>query len=1186
MKKKLTSLIALLTLCISGASAQVVTTWDSGFTSNLVSKDALVASVGTGARYAFRMPSSSKPGWCDFVNEASSSANALTTGALFSIETGSAAGTYWLKRYDGQYLSGNGTFGSAGIDLTLTDRAPSGVSDYDTGFSNSSSYVSFDNSAGLHYNCGNASGGLQFRGGTGGWSVYAAVGPLYVVTVKFVDTDNASIQSDATYFVKANTELTAPTVSGYTVQGTSSYTITTDQTVTFTYNALPAFDPNDVAGKTFTLQCARGYVYYNGTQLAGTSTASNASKFAIVSYDSNTYLYDVTNNAFVCHTTAATAGTTGNAALESSDDFSKAVKGLTFGSTGIDAYPYYLDESQYTNRLNMDGSPLVYFNRWLDFEGGAGGNTYKIAVVDVDFDETDAVAMLDAYFNPSATVTYVITDGSGVIYTSEAIAATVSETITTLPSDLQRPYCTYSVTSTTIVAGNNNVPVTVTYNPPFTVSSDFATATWYYATLRGKYLRADESHKDGSGRYQTNTTNEKTDVYKWAFVGNPYELSIINKGAGNSKVLYAGDVPVMQAATPASDNKARWIVSSNSNGGFSVRSESGATMYLNDASSAGNLGYWNSSWGANDVGSNWVVEEVSPVCEVTYTYTYGGNTYTSTELQNIGDPVALPADIKYAYTNYTFDTTNVPDAATATVNVTVTSFSMPFTTSTDYSTATWYFLRGHASTNYYPSHYISTNETSIVWADGKSYADAYMWAFIGNPIEGIQLINKASGEGYYLTDTETATSMTTTATNWVLKENDATKFGLWSTTRNQYANAAGGTIKYYGQFDNGSLFWVEIIPAEAAQFDDAIAQLEAYPYGTGLNQYSLVVEGNDYTSQATTIISELKTAGYTTENLANAQLMLAGTSINLPATGKFYRIKGYSCNYITSNAAGSNGAMNGTANANNIVYYSAEQNLIFFGSGYGLYNTSIIAPTGSTLNAYTFMQGAQLCHYYVKSNYAGGGQYCYDNTANGTKLDRNGSPVTSGSYQTDWTLEEVTTLPVTISSVGYATLYAPVALTIPTGVTAYKAEDKGETLSLTAIEGGVIPAEEGVILEGAGSYDFAITTTETTISDNALTGTVVAIARPTGSYILSTSGGANVGFYADGSQTIPGFKAYLPATVGGSVKTFVFGDDATGISDLNDVKDSKNIIFNVAGQRMSKMQKGINIVNGKKVAMK
>ena len=44
------------------------------------------------------------------------------------------------------------------------------------------------------------------------------------------------------------------------------------------------------------------------------------------------------------------------------------------------------------------------------------------------------------------------------------------------------------------------------------------------------------------------------------------------------------------------------------------------------------------------------------------------------------------------------------------------------------------------------------------------------------------------------------------------------------------------------------------------------------------------------------------------------------------------------------------------------------------------------------------------------------------------------------------------------------------------------------------------------------------------------------------------------------------------------------GEDATGINDLKDAKDLNNaVIYNVAGQRVNKLQKGINIVNGKKV---
>ena len=65
------------------------------------------------------------------------------------------------------------------------------------------------------------------------------------------------------------------------------------------------------------------------------------------------------------------------------------------------------------------------------------------------------------------------------------------------------------------------------------------------------------------------------------------------------------------------------------------------------------------------------------------------------------------------------------------------------------------------------------------------------------------------------------------------------------------------------------------------------------------------------------------------------------------------------------------------------------------------------------------------------------------------------------------------------------------------------------------------------------------------------------------------------------------FRAYFHIDPSASVKGYVmdFGeDDATSIdhSTLN-IEHSERAIYNVAGQRINTMQKGINIVNGKKI---
>lgn len=87
---------------------------------------------------------------------------------------------------------------------------------------------------------------------------------------------------------------------------------------------------------------------------------------------------------------------------------------------------------------------------------------------------------------------------------------------------------------------------------------------------------------------------------------------------------------------------------------------------------------------------------------------------------------------------------------------------------------------------------------------------------------------------------------------------------------------------------------------------------------------------------------------------------------------------------------------------------------------------------------------------------------------------------------------------------------------------------------------------------------------------------------PEGSYIIS-----NNAFYLVNSKVV--LKAFRgDFTVSGAgVKSFdlmLDGDDETAIDDVDgNVNGNGQAIYNMAGQKLSKLQKGINIVNGKKV---
>ena len=173
-----------------------------------------------------------------------------------------------------------------------------------------------------------------------------------------------------------------------------------------------------------------------------------------------------------------------------------------------------------------------------------------------------------------------------------------------------------------------------------------------------------------------------------------------------------------------------------------------------------------------------------------------------------------------------------------------------------------------------------------------------------------------------------------------------------------------------------------------------------------------------------------------------------------------------------------------------------------------------------------------------------------------------------------------------MDAVGYATLYNDeTAGTLSDNVTVYTGKKNGEFLTLK-VQGNSIPAQTAVVLKGAeGYYSFTPASAAPAITgENDLLGTAAALTATGSEYVLANDGGL-VGFYlASAGSVIPAGKAYL--TSSSLVNAFVFTeDDPTGINEINGQWSMVNgqSIYNLAGQRLGKMQKGINIVNGKKL---
>lgn len=210
-------------------------------------------------------------------------------------------------------------------------------------------------------------------------------------------------------------------------------------------------------------------------------------------------------------------------------------------------------------------------------------------------------------------------------------------------------------------------------------------------------------------------------------------------------------------------------------------------------------------------------------------------------------------------------------------------------------------------------------------------------------------------------------------------------------------------------------------------------------------------------------------------------------------------------------------------------------------------------------------------------------------------------------YASDIEVVELPTLffDVEIGESGYATLYySDVNLAIPDGVTvSYVSDLSGKQLVTKPIT-EVIPAGTAVILQGEKNttYEFDVTDAEATaITGNMLFGTdenqSVYVDGDCYYYKLVEEDGV-VGFWWGAEDGGPfqntAHKAYLkveksyfesssPAKV-----FYLFGGDggvSTGINNVEKIAEGA-AIYNLNGVRVNKMQKGVYVVNGKKVVIK
>ena len=181
----------------------------------------------------------------------------------------------------------------------------------------------------------------------------------------------------------------------------------------------------------------------------------------------------------------------------------------------------------------------------------------------------------------------------------------------------------------------------------------------------------------------------------------------------------------------------------------------------------------------------------------------------------------------------------------------------------------------------------------------------------------------------------------------------------------------------------------------------------------------------------------------------------------------------------------------------------------------------------------------------------------------------------------------------------YSTLILPCPAVLPNGITLYNCsatEANGYTLTLAEISGNMKENTPYIIASTVGNkytiigWDKGSRATHT-LSGSWLTGVLTegGATVPADSYVLAAKNGQQGFYQTNGSVTCPQYKCYLtvPASAG-SARAFYFpGDEPTSIEGIFAADESGTVsIYNLAGQKLNRLQKGINIVNGRKVVVK
>lgn len=926
------------------------------------------------------------------------------------------------------------------------------------------------------------------------------------------------------------------------------------------------------------------------------------------------YIYNVGSNKFL----------TSDGHLTSSP---AEVGNVGYKETGNDDYPiafYFKDTNIYFNTQG-NGTDIA-FNTWSTLDDGN-----RIMIEEVPGE--DVYDKMEAFFSaPVYDITYRLYFNDKEIGTATRQMTPGSDA--QLPSDMILESCWYNY-DPEVIEDDSEVRVDVLWDGPENMFSEsFDDATWWNLSFdRTK-------HGDGTGSRWYAWYEEGREPYypeqdaddakraaaqcQWAFIGNPYAVTVYNKSAGPNMSLTYDQINVAGTdrwAAVLRPGIHEWVIKNYhlDTDEFSLGAQIEDKFWrINQFGGASTSSFYG-LWDGYDDGSKLSIE-AAPNIDVTDVYFdiyFDGELVTTEKVigQEMGNYIPeLPTSVNIGdLVEFDYDEDETVNEEDQHVRVDATWLGN-FEISKDFGSAHWYDMSVRNTWYVTSDNVDDAGALKTVNANAIGLAeDSYQWAFVGNPWR-VKIYNKAKGGSVAFSWTGTGNESVPTfvddseAKAWTLRKSvinndedgiydDAFMITVPGTNDqlNQYGGA-GGSLKHWNSTtiaDIGSAFKVFDVPTDFAQFVAA----EITPIMESESKWF------NFTDAAVNRIGyqpEYKEScpfdAYKSMKLAIEEAMNDASNFNFPPSG-WYRLKSkYYGDFFGLTSDQTMADPDGTA-ASTVVRLNKVGDFEYTIQAQNAYfqpltrSESMTTSETDEVTWKAFIVTPGFASFSSKPEYeeitAEEDQTLADEFTYSFLHRRAEGDYVGWTKEADASMFQVIPakfITVEVGPEGVGSLYVPFAVTAPEGVVPFSGKINGEEVQMTPIKGSIPASTPFVILADEGTYDFPIVADGAevaTVAENDLKGTYINYL--TSGALVPLESGTDKAFGIP-EMDMPANSAYIrPEDTSIDEFIMVFGD-FTAIKGVEDKQEST--MFDLSGRRVNKANKGVYIIDGKKMLVK